>query len=194
MCSGALRGKQHTYALLDERAPQARVLEREAALAELAERYFTGHGPATVKDFIWWSGLSPADARAGLDLAKPRLEHEEQGGQRYWWGADLPAAIDPSPTVYLLPNYDEFIVGYTDRGAVLDPALNQLSSRGAILFSHTLVIDGQVAGVWKRTLRKREVSIEFTTNALLSAAERRALDAAAQRFGHFLDLPVVLQE
>src|SRR5712691_6941388 len=107
ICSGARRGKQFTYALLEERAPQARTLERDEALAELTRRYFTSHGPATLQDFVWWSGLTGADARVGLAMVKSQLMHEVVDGQTYWLSTAMPTAKDMSPTAYLLPNFDE---------------------------------------------------------------------------------------
>src|SRR5216684_6032669 len=85
VCSGARRGKQFTYALLDERAPQARTLDRDEALAELTRRYFTSHGPATLQDFVWWSGLAAIDAKAGIEMVKLQLVHEVVDGQAYWF-------------------------------------------------------------------------------------------------------------
>src|SRR5207244_1248846 len=121
ICSGARRGNQFTYALLDERAPQARTLDRDESLAELARRYFTSHGPATVQDFVWWSGLTTTDARVALVMAKAHLVREVSDSQTYWLASSMPAAREPSPTAYLLPPYDEYTVAYRDRSAVLDP-------------------------------------------------------------------------
>jgi hypothetical protein len=112
LCSGPRRGKQFTYALLDERVPPTRVWERDEALAELTRRYFTGHGPATVRDFIWWSGLTVADARAGLDMSASHLTHETINGQTYWFAASIPTLLEPSRDAYLLPAYHEFLVGF----------------------------------------------------------------------------------
>jgi hypothetical protein len=188
VCSGARRGKQFTYALLDERAPQARTLERDEALAEFARRYFTGHGPATLQDFVWWSGLTIADARAGLEMVTSQLMHEVVGGQAYWFAPSTPPAKDLSQTAYLLPNFDEYIVGYTDRSAVFDAShTKKLDPRGNILFNHTMVMDGRVAGTWKRTLKKNTVVIEANPFTLLSKAETRAFAASAKHYGAFLD-------
>src|SRR5712691_7225652 len=118
ICSGARRGKQFTYALLDERVPPTRNLDRDEALAEFARRYFTSHGPAALQDFVWWSGLSVADARAGLAMVTSQLIHEVVGGQTYWFSTSTAPAHDLSRTIYLLPNFDEYTVGYTDRSAV----------------------------------------------------------------------------
>jgi hypothetical protein len=192
VCSGALRGKQHTYALLDERAPQAKLLTRDEALAELAQRYFTSHGPATLKDYSWWSGLSAADAKAGLEMSKPQLTHEVIDGQTYWLAAATPTAKAIAPVASLLPNFDEYIVGYTDRSAVYDAQhTEKLDSRGNVLFNHIIVIDGQIVGTWKRTFKKGAVVIASQPFTTLSAAEGQAFVAAAHRYGEFLGLPVV---
>lgn len=194
ICSGARRGKQQTYALLAERAPQAKRLAREEALAELVLRYFGSHGPATLKDFAWWSGLTGADARTGLDLVGQRLVCGQFEGQRYWAGAAT-ARVEAgvSPAAYLLPNYDEYTVGYADRAAVFDAShTSTLGSRENILFHHTVVLDGRIAGTWKRVERKGTVAVTPTYFAPPSERERQAVAAAAERYGRFLGLPAVL--
>jgi Winged helix DNA-binding domain len=188
VCSGARRGKQFTYALLEERAPQARTLDRDEALAEFARRYFTGHGPATLQDFVWWSGLTGTDARAGLEMVTSQLMHEVIDGQTYWFSTSTPPAIDLPQTAYLLPNFDEYIVGYTDRSAVFDAShTKKLDSRANILFSHTLVLDGRVVGTWKRTMKKDAVIITPSLFTPLNDTETRAFAASANRYGAFLD-------
>ena len=191
VCSGARRGKQFTYALLDERAPQARTLDRDEALAEFARRYFTSHGPATLQDFVWWSGLTVTDARAGLEMVRSQLTHEVIDGQTYWFSISTPPAKDLSSTVYLLPNFDEYIVGYTDRSAVFDAShTKKLDPRGNILFNYTIVMDGRVVGTWKRTLKKDAVIITSSLFTPLNTAETRAFTASANRYGAFLERSV----
>ncbi len=191
ICSGARRGKQFTYALLDERAPQARMLERDEALAELAGRYFTSHGPATLQDFVWWSGLIVADARAGLEMVASQLIHEEIDGQEYWFSTSTTPANDLSQTAYLLPNYDEYVVGYTDRSTVFDASHTpKLDARGSVLAQHTIVMDGRVVGTWKRTLKKDAVILTPSLFTPLNEAETRALAASASSYGAFLNMAV----
>jgi hypothetical protein len=188
ICSGARRGKQFTYALLDERAPQTKTLEREAALAELAKRYFASHGPATLKDFVWWSGLTMADANKGLDSIKPQLISQVESGQTYWF-VDVPPAKVPSPTVHILPDYDEYTVGYTDRSMIFDPTnTTKLDSRGSELAQYVIVINGLIAGTWKRTIKKSEVVIELVRFRDLTKAEGEAITEAAEHYGKFLGL------
>jgi hypothetical protein len=190
ICSGARRGKQFTYALLDERAPQARTLDRDEALAELAWRYFTSHGPATLQDFVWWSGLTVADSRLGLELVTSKLIHEVIDGQTYWRSASMPSAKDLSQTIYLLPNFDEYTVGYTDRSAIFDMSdTEKFDTRGNVL-NPTIVLDGLVVGTWKRTIKKETVTLTPSLFTTLTKDETHALVASANRYGAYLDMPV----
>jgi DNA glycosylase AlkZ-like len=191
ICSGARRGKQFTYALLAERAPRARRLDRDEALAELASRYFTSHGPATLQDFVWWSGLTAADAKAGLEMVTSQLMHEVVEGQAYWFASSTSPANDLSQTVYLLPNFDEYIVGYTDRSAVFDAShIQKLDTRENVLFQHTFVMDGQIIGTWKRTRKKDSVLLTPTLFTTLTDTEYRAFTASTSRYSSFLGIPV----
>jgi hypothetical protein len=190
VCSGARRGKQFTYALLDERAPQAKTLDRDEALVEFARRYFTGHGPATLEDFVWWSGLTVADARAGLEMVKSQFMHEVVDGQTYWFSRSLPPAKDISLSAYLLPNFDEYTVGYKDRSAVFDAAhTRKLDPRGNVLVN-TMVLGGQVVGTWKRTMKKDAVIIIPNLFIPLNEDEIRAFAESANRYGAFLERSV----
>ncbi len=192
ICFGARDGKQQTFALLDEWIPQAKTMARAEGLAELARRYFRSHGPATLQDFVWWSGLTASDARAGLDMAKPYLAQDVVGGQVYWFPSSTLSAHASLPTAYLLPAFDEYLVGYKDRSAVLNTLFVKQTNAGGGILNPTIVIDGQVVGTWKRAVTKGSVSITLYPFAALGKAEEQAVALAAQRFGAFLGLPVVL--
>ncbi|MCB0192413.1 MAG: AlkZ family DNA glycosylase [Anaerolineae bacterium] len=188
ICFGPRQGKQDTFVWLDDWLPAGKVLNRDESLAELARRYFTGHGPATLQDFIWWSGLLTADARAAVEMVAAELEEVVIDGQTYWLTSTDPVSKDPSPTVYLLPGFDEYLLGYRDRSAVLDPAHNdKIVPGGNGMFKSTIVIDGQVVGTWKRTLRKKSVTIELEPFNALSEAERETIATAAEAYGAFLE-------
>ena len=188
VCSGGRRGKQFTYALLDERAPQAKTLGRDEALAKLTRRYFQSHSPATLQDYIWWSGLTAADARKGIEAVKLEFEQEVVDDQTYWFPASTPIGV-PSPTVHLLPDFDEYMVGYTDRSSIFDVAhTDKLDSRGSILNQYAIVIAGRVAGTWKRTIKRNEVAIELSSFKPLKKIEDQAVYAAAQQYSQFLEL------
>lgn len=183
IASGARRGKQFTFALLDEVVPVSRSLERDEALAELASRYFTSHGPATLQDFIWWSGLTAAAARAGLEMVKSRYIQQVIDSKTYWFSPSTPTAKVASPTAYLLPPYDEYTVAYKDRSAILDPAYAQQAGYG---IGPTIVVDGQIVGTWKRTFNKDALVITSNIFTSLSEAQNQAVATAFERYSRFI--------
>ena len=178
ICSGPRRGKQFTYALVSERAPHALGLSRDEALATLSRRFFTSHGPATVRDFVWWSGLTSADAKRGLEMN--RATSEVVAGLVYW---SIPHRHTPSVRnhlAYLLPIYDEYLIAYRDRDAV-PHRLTALSVRERVTFQHALILDGQVAGTWRLTRDTSGPVIVPTPLRHLTSTERRAVAEAVQR-------------
>jgi hypothetical protein len=193
ICFGPRQGKQDTFLLLDDWLPEGKTLSREEALAELAYRYFTGHGPATIQDFRWWSGLLAVDARAGLKMVEAQLAHEEFDGQIYWFSSSLSSIKAASPTAYLLPGFDEYLLGYRDRTAALDSAHATKVVPGANgMFKPIIVIDGRVVGTWKRTFKKDRVVIALQPFNALSEAEAQAVAPAAECYGVFVNLPVAM--
>ncbi len=187
MGSGPRRGKQHTYALLDDRAPTAPTDDRprEQAVADLALRYFRSHGPATVRDFTSWSSLTVADTRAAIERIGDGLERQDHEGTA--WYAEPLSSVEPAPsetTALLVPMYDETIVAYQDlRVALEDQAAFQA------LIERAVVIDGRAVGSWKRTRTARSTTVQVTLFRPLDPGESAALDAEVQRFGRFLGLP-----
>jgi hypothetical protein len=149
VCSGAPRGKNQTYALLRERAPQAQRFDRETALAMLAARYFRSRGPATLKDFVWWSGLTTTESRHALDLASGALTSAAIGGQTYYFDPAVQTADVQPNTVHRLPAFDEYLIAYADRSAVIsqDHIGEIISSNG--IFRPAQLQDGIVVGTWK---------------------------------------------
>jgi hypothetical protein len=166
------------------------MLTRDEALAELTSRYFTSHGPARVQDFTWWSGLTQADAKAGLEMAKPHIMQEIINGQTYYRAASGQANQSHAPTALLLPPYDEYTIAYKNHSAIVAPEHAQ-QARNSI-YGGVTVIDGLVVGNWKRTFSKGAVVIESAPFRPLSAAESDAFVAAARRYGEYLEMPVVL--
>jgi hypothetical protein len=193
--SGPRRGKQFTYALLDERAPAARTLAREEALATLAGRYFASHGPALPQDFAWWSGLTVGDARLGIESASPRLMSTTVDGKTYWHAPGVSRATRVSPhAVHLLPNYDELIVAYRDHAASLAPNVAAtFTARPDLVANHLVLVGGRVVGGWRRLPGKGAMIVETTLAVRLDAPARTALRAAAARFEKFLGQPVTLR-
>ena len=174
VCSGARKGKQFTYALLETRAPRVPALTRDEALGELARRYFTSHGPATLKDYVWWSGLTAGDARRGIEIAGSDLEREAIDGRTYWSAPSARKAAPHTDGAHLLPNYDEYVVAYRDRDSLSD------------VFGHSLIIEGRPAGSWTRTATRDSVSVNVVSYRRLTPVDRRAVSAAAERYGRFM--------
>ena len=189
ICSGARRGKQFSYALLAERAPHAKTLERDEALAELTLRYFATRGPATLHDFTWWSGLTMADAKNGIEMVKSQFEREVLDGKTYWLDRSVSPIKAKSPSIHLLPNYDEYFIGFKDRSAIgklvspLRPEDNSVA-----LNAHIVILDGQIAGGWRRTIKKDVVVIEWKPITELTERQLQGVLAAADRYGKFLGL------
>jgi hypothetical protein len=190
ICLGPRDGKQQTFTLLNEWVPNSRLLEGEEALAALAMRYFTSHGPATVHDFAWWTGLTITEARLGMKLVEQDFIQETINGRTYWAAPTTPPTHNPGPNTYLLPAYDEFTVAYKDRSAFLDPAHTVEALHG---IGPSIIIDGRLVGTWKRTLKKHEVVISISPLALLNAVQIASISGAAQRYGKFVGLRAVLE-
>jgi hypothetical protein len=191
MCSGPRRGNQFTYALLANRAPQAQRLSRDQSLAELTRRYFRSHGPATVRDFVWWSGLTTADAARGLGMIRARKLIVD--GRTYWTLGRKARGGIRSGAVHLLPIYDEYLVAYRDREAVPHAAtLVKSPSGGYSMFRNALVIGGQIAGTWKSLRNRNEITLEVVPLRRLTTAERQAIVSATTRYSRFLNASVQL--
>lgn len=195
ICSGGRQGKQFTYALLEARAPQVKPLKRDEALAELVRRYLTTRGPATLRDFTWWSGLTLADAKKGIEMVKDQFANEVLDGQTYWFADSVSPVREKSPTAHLLPNYDEYFIGFKDRSAIgklVSPFRPEENS--VALSAHIIIMNGQIVGGWRRTITKNAVSLERKLFTDLTRSQERALAQEADRYSEFLQLPVEMME
>jgi len=181
LCSGPRRGRQQTYELLDERAPAGALdaIDRDAALTELAVRYFGGHGPATDRDLAYWASLTLADVRRGIASAGDRLERRVDADGTTWLSDPDSTRRSDATGAFLIPMYDETVT-YRSPKVVIDgsPADGQLE--------RPIVIDGRTVGSWRRTLTAREVTVNASLFRLLEPVENAALHAAVDRFGRFL--------
>ena len=190
ICFGPREGRQPTFVLLEEWIPRSPDVSRDAALAELARRYFASHGPATLQDFAWWSGLLVKDAQAGIEEAGAQLVRENSGGRSRWVASTAAAGKWRRPVAALLPQWDEYVVAYKDREAALGHLPPNDERLRMVVGNGLLIIDGRVRGKWKRTLGPSavKVAIEFWGRA--TDADRRAVTKAAARYGRFLGKPV----
>lgn len=192
LCSGAYENGKPTYALLDGRVPPSSPLAREEALGRLAIRYFSSHGPATIKDFSWWSGLGLGDVRRAIDLAGHALLKETFGDQEYFLSPSLPSEKVIPDQVLLLPAYDEIIISYRDRSAVLPEELTRKAISVNGLFYPVIIVNGMASGLWSRTMVKNKVAVNAT---FFNKPGRRGMNLtvkAARRFGEFLGKEVTV--
>lgn len=191
VCSGPRRGRQFTYALLDERVPVAETLGRDEALAELARRYFTSRGPSRVHDFAKWSGLTVAAARSGLGSVRDELRCEVLGAEEYWYAGSDASEDSAISSAQLLSVYDEYVSGYRGWGMIVEEAVSRQLIAMDNALNSIVIVDGEIVGTWKRTVRKRDVLVEVNILRQLDRAERRAVTSAIHEYGDFLGLAAV---
>ncbi|UOE44129.1 winged helix DNA-binding domain-containing protein [Agromyces larvae] len=185
VCSGPPRDGEHTYALMDERVPAGHPFDRDEALAQLALRYFTSHGPATERDLAYWATLTLTDVRRGLAAVAGRLASFEHDGRTFWHvPGDPPPAAEPAG--HLLQMLDEMYRGYQDSRWVLDA--DGVVPRGREASVGMAIVDAQLVAGMKRTLKSKAVVFQILPHRALRAAERRAIERAAARYGAFLGL------
>jgi hypothetical protein len=191
VCSGPRHGRHQTYALVEEWVPPARPRARDEALAELGRRYVEGHGPAQVADLSWWSGLTIADARVALESATPPLVREKVDDRVLWASQEriaVPRSL--SPSVHLIPNYDELLVAFRDRSDAMDQLLPASARVAQVILAHVLVRDGLVVGGYRRREEGATSRLELDPLVPLSDDERAGFRAAIERFSAFLGRPV----
>jgi hypothetical protein len=192
IANGAMRGKQHTYALVEERAPDAVELDPDDALAELTRRYFTSHGPATVKDFAWWSSLTVATIKRGLALLGDELTGEVVEGRTYWFVPGPAPEPEPKGTVHLLQPYDEFIVAYSESRDATNIAGRAFHIENENTLVQAIVLDGQIVGVWRRITSRTGVVAEIRLAVKVTRGRRAAIEAAFARYAAFSGTPVTI--
>jgi hypothetical protein len=183
ICSGARSGKQFTYALLDERVPPAKSITKKEALQEVAVRYFTSRGPATVKDFATWSGLSVTEAKEGVAMLSSKFIKEKINDQEYIF---LPAAFNTNnkiQTSFLMPDYDEYGMGYRDRSAIFNTKvdLSKFKNDNPI-FNRMIIIDGKIEGTWKRVIKNSTINVEAVPFTTLSKSKQQVVKKMIKKY------------
>lgn len=187
LCHGSHNEKQPTYVLLDEWIPQSKELSSAEALAEITLRYFTSHGPATIQDFIWWTGLKLTDARTGLASVNQFLTHAEIEGTTYWFKPEL-RDVATVKTTFMLPGFDEYMLGYTNRTLMVDKLhLPKVIPGNNGMFMSTVVVNGKVEALWKRTFKKDSVVIDLFPFNKLPKATVEKISKVAEKYGNYLD-------
>jgi hypothetical protein len=189
ICSGPPRGTEQTYALLDEQAPSRITLSNDEAAVELARRYFQSHAPATELDYRWWSGLSAGDARRGIEALGRAVERITADGLTYVMWRESAVPRGPHGSAQLLQPFDELVVAYSESRHVLDAAGLVRDHKPDGLLTRSVVVNGQVAGRWKRTLARRQL-LRLDLLRPLTARELAAVAAAVDRFAGFLGEPL----
>ncbi|MEO6356820.1 MAG: winged helix DNA-binding domain-containing protein [Ferruginibacter sp.] len=190
--SGEIQNHQPTYALLTERVKPVKRISREAALEKLAKRYFASHGPATLADFVWWSGLPVKDAMNALEMIRPTLFSETIDNQTYWFYEEHSAVSRSKPGIYLLPAFDELLIGYKTReiSIVERHHVHAFTKNG--IFNPVIVKNAKVIGVWKRRFNKDRVIIEPAYFDTPDTATVKALEKEAKKLGGFLEKKAVI--
>lgn len=193
ICSGGLRGRQHTYALVDEMVPPQEPIPRDEALARLVLRYFTSHGPATDRDCAWWSGLTVADVRRGRALAGSQLESVSLTNRIYWFVPTGAATIREPLRAHLLQGFDEYVIAYSQSRDLLDPTGLVTPGASERLRIHLVVLDGQLVGRWRRVVSGRSITVDARLGRGLANDEMRAVEASVQDYADFVAAPVRLE-
>jgi hypothetical protein len=186
ICSGSVVDGEHTYALLDRRVPDRRRLERTEALAELALRYFTGHGPATERDLAYWATLTVTDVRAGLEQVRDRLDSFRHDGRIFWHAPADPPSAAQDPAGHLLQILDEMYRGYQDSRWVLDTAGHVPRVRETAI--GMALVDAQIVAAMRRTITGAQVQFDLRAYRALTPGELDALSQAATRYAEYLHL------
>ncbi len=202
ICFGPHEGKQPTFVLLDEWVPKSKQLTEKESLAELTLRYFTSHGPATLKDYLWWSGLKVQDAKAGLEACSSKINEGTVNGTTYYMPKAIPKQKADSGSTYLLPAYDEYLIGYSDRSAMLKHnAAQEWIKKANVIVVHSngiflpiIISEGRVIGTWKRTNKKDKIVITLSSFTKLTKEQTSGAKEAAEKYGIFYESEVELKQ
>lgn len=188
VCSGSRQGNQFTYALLDERVPPTRAVERDEALGLLTLRYFTSRGPATLRDFVYWSGLTMKDAKVGIAMNRAHFSYEVIKDQEHIFIPTKSNKEDEIQMTFLMPDYDEYGMSYKDRSAIfMSEGIVRESQEGNTVSNHMIIVDGVIKGTWQWSLKNKSVHIETTLFTKLNERENRALEKAIKRYKDFVN-------
>jgi hypothetical protein len=187
VCSGPDKNNKITYNLLSDRIPHIHKLSRDESLAELAKRYFLSRSPATPEDFAWWTNLTLTDARKAIDFSKESLHTETLGDVKYWLSNSKAVNSETGDPVHLLPAFDELLISYSNRSSSLSLLHNKKAVTNNGIFHPPIIINGQVAGLWKRTIQKDKVIIEINLFQQPGKSIMPLICQKAEIYANFLD-------
>ena len=190
ICSGKMKGKEITYAFLEQRVDSPQKISRPESLAKLAAKYFQSHNPATLKDFVWWSGLTITDAKRGIEMIQNEFCCEKINGIDYWISKSAADFKKLKSGFFLLPSFDEFLIGYTDRSAAIETGHQSKAFSKNGIFWPTVIANGKVKGIWKRETKKDTVSITIQFFDSKQQPAKNTLKREAQKLGTFLNKKV----
>lgn len=194
VCNGKRKGKQITYALLEERVAKPKTkLTKEEALATLAKRYFDSHGPATLLDFSWWSGFPPTTCKLAINALESQLNSVTIENETYWFGTAFSAESCFRDSIHFLPAFDEILISYKTREAsiLLEDQAKAFTNNG--IFKPIILENSKVIGTWKRTVKKDHVQIATHFFNETEPNKKQALFEALKSFEHYLQTKVVVE-
>jgi hypothetical protein len=190
ICSGARQGNQFTYALLEECVPAVKLKSTTEARTELTHRYFTSRGPATVQDFSTWSGLTIADCKKGIESVEGKLFAESVSDETYYFTQQTKQRV--SNAIHLLPIYDEYIMGYKRREAILQ-AYNSIKPKPALGYDSTIVSDGQIIGTWRRVVKLKHIDFQYKPFLPFTSSQQNGFKKAIDRYEKFTGKEVIIR-
>jgi hypothetical protein len=194
VCNGEMKGKQITYALLEERVPKSKTkLTKEEGLAKLAQRYFESHGPATVLDFSWWSGFSPTICNKAINAIELQLSSIPIDNQTYWFKKDHSDLDTFRESVHFLPAFDEILISYKTREASILQEHQSLAFTNNGIFKPIILENGKVIGTWKRTIKKDHAKIETQFFNKTESSKKAILFEGIKAFENYLETKVVIE-
>jgi hypothetical protein len=190
ICFGPRNGKQQTFTLLDDWIPPTKPLSTDESMAAIALRYYHGHGPASVHDLAWWTGLTITEASQATDMIIAQLEKVTFGERTLYMKPGLNDIPATQTTARLLSAYDEFLISYQDRSASETDAIRKLKDLNAI-FTSTVIVNGSIVGTWKRSITNKGVKVDITKIDKISKQADVAIKKECSKYASFIGLKLI---
>lgn len=190
ICHGPKLGREATFVLVPEWIEPGSSLNREEALRNLALRYFSSHGPATERDFAWWAGMTLEEARLAIKTTSDLVPVDLEG--TIYWAVGNPPPRETVESGFLLPPFDEYLLGYRERSTILDQDQTKRVNPGGGMIKPTLVLNGEILGTWRSKVRKSRMEVSIQPFGDIDSNQKDLIDLAANRLADFKSLPVTL--